>query len=354
MRRSRPGSLFHWSRLLAPVFLCATIGVSSAQESVTIATYGGDFAKSWRETVAEPFEKSTEIKTEIFETPSPASAVESSQGRPTFQLAITAGYSANRLAAAGKVEELDPKDIPNLAKIPPEYLVKAPSGRLAGIPVNFEYLGIAYNTDMAKPSDFSSWNNLLDPKWKDQISMSRASYVAAYDLTLYSILNGGNAANIEPGLPKIKELASNVLSVYTSMSNLEAQLGRGEVVAAPFYSGNVALLKLAGVKNIDMVRPKEGGLLLPYLLVIPKGASNLDATKKLLNEILTPDYQRGFVKTGAWPVNPEAELSSEDQKLLGGTLKDVMANTLTADWGEVAKNLPERTRMVEEIIQTAK
>jgi putative spermidine/putrescine transport system substrate-binding protein len=335
-------------------FAGAMMGTAASQETVTIATYGGDFATAWRETVAEPFEKETGIKVEIFEAPSPASAVEAAGGKPTFQLAIMGGYLAHRLAAAGKVEELDISDIPNLAALPEKYLVKSPSGKLAGIPVNFEYYGIAYNTDEAKASDFSSWNSLLEPKWKDKVSLSRASFVAAYDLTLFSLLNGGSEENIEPGVGKVKELAANALSVYTSMSNLEGQLGRGEVVAAPFYSGNVALLKQAGVKNIDIVRPKEGGLLLPYLLVIPKGATNLEATKKVLNAILTPEYQLGFVRTGAWPINPETKLSPESEALLGGTLQDAMDNTLTADWGTVAANLADRTRMVEEILANAK
>ena len=35
-------------------FAGAMMGTAASQETVTIATYGGDFATAWRETVAEP------------------------------------------------------------------------------------------------------------------------------------------------------------------------------------------------------------------------------------------------------------------------------------------------------------
>jgi putative spermidine/putrescine transport system substrate-binding protein len=345
--------------ILSSLCLCLAASCSfalsaAAEEPLTIATYGGEFAKAWREAIAEPFTRETGIAVRIFESPLPAGSVEQADDHPDFNIAIEGGYQAYRASAAGKVEELSADDFPNLKDVPPGILVHAPSGKLAGIPVNFEYLGIAYNKELAKAEDFSSWRALGDPKWRGKISMSRAPFVAAYDLTLFALLNGGDAKNIEPGIPMVREVAKNVVAVYSSMASLEAQLGRGEVVAAPFYSGNVALLKQAGVANIDMTEPKEGGLLLPYLLVVPKGAKNLEATKKLLNAILSPDYQARLVRTGAWPVNAKVSLSADGEKLLGGTLAEAIAKNHTADWGAVASNLSDRTRLIEKVIDEAR
>jgi putative spermidine/putrescine transport system substrate-binding protein len=344
---------FIYSTLLSGTFALTFAGSVFAQEKVVIASYGGNTAKLWNEEIAQPFQKATGIPTEIFESPLPAAAVASAEGKPSFQLAIVAAYSVPELVKAGKIQEITPEDVPNIKDIPERFWVKSPDGKLVGVPAYQGFYGIAYNTELAKASDFTSWKSLADPKWKGQISVSRAPFVAAYDLTLFSKLAGSDERDVSSGVPMLKEVMANVIGVYTSMASLQAQLGRGEVVAAPFYSTQIVQMRRDGVTNIDISLPEEGGLLLPYLLVIPKGATNLDGAKKLMNEAITAPYQQGLAKGGVWPVNPKATLPPELEKEMGATLSDALDKNFSADWWVVGSDHANRTRMVEEILSGA-
>jgi putative spermidine/putrescine transport system substrate-binding protein len=172
-------------------FLLATT-TARAEDKLTIAVYSGIAVDQWKRAVAEPFQKETGIPVDIFGAPLPASAIAAAEGQPAFQVGLIASYQAAGLVESGKIITLDPKDFPTLRDIDEKYFLKTPDGKIAGVPIYFTYYGIAFNTDMAKKEDFSSWKSILDKKWKGQISQTRGLFAAAYDLTLFAKLNGGD------------------------------------------------------------------------------------------------------------------------------------------------------------------
>jgi len=352
IRQMQLSALTKISAVIAALLLQATAATAQSQPPLVIASYAGESARLWQQAVAEPFTKETGMPTSIFESPLPSASVASAQGQPQFHAAIIGAYQVPNIES--QIEQLTPDDVPNIKEIPEKYWVRTSSGKLAGVPIYFSYLGIAYNTDLAKAADFTSWNDLAARKWKDRISISRPVFVAAYDLTLYAKLAGGDENDIKPGIDLLSRIAGNALNVYTSMASVQAQLGRGEVVATPFYSTQIILLRRAGVTNVDLTTPKEGGLLLSYLLVIPKGAKNLEGAKKLLNAAIRPDYQLRLADGGVWPINPNTKLTPELEKQMGGTLQDAMARNYAPNWYTVGKANPERTRLVEDIIEKAR
>jgi putative spermidine/putrescine transport system substrate-binding protein len=359
MQRIGRDPAFMRRRLLAGAATLASAAVlnpARAQGSgLTVAVYAGQSSQLWRDVIAAPFSAQTGIRTEIFESALPAASIAQARGRPQFDAAVIANYSAPGLAARNLLEELTPDDIPAIRQVPELYWPRTSAGRLVGMPVYFSFYGIAYNNELARPADFASWNDLLDPKWRGKLSMSRANFVAAYDLTLYSKLNGGDERNIEPGIPPIRRLASNVLSVYTSMASLQSQLGRGEVIASPFYSTQVGMLKRSGVRNVDIAIPREGALNLSYMVVIPKGARNVAGAKRLLNAVLEPGPQVAFARDSlTFPMNPNVPLPAEVQQELGGSTEQMMARNYSPDWWVVGTHLPDRTRLVEEILQAGR
>jgi putative spermidine/putrescine transport system substrate-binding protein len=338
---------------LTTALLCSRVALAETSD-VTIAVYAGLAEKTWQKVLAEPMAASGGVRIKVFGSALPAASVAQAEGHPDFDIALIAAYSAPGLVKRDLVQILTPDEMPAIRKVPERLWPRTPDGKLMGMPVYYSIYGIAYNTELAKPADFQSWTNLLDARWKGQVSMSRASFVAAYDVTLFAKLNGGDEQNVEPGYRFVEKLARNVLSVYTSMASLESQLGRGEVVAAPFYSNEVKSLRRSGVSNIDITIPKEGGLMLPYLLIIPKGAAHSEAAMRVLNAVVEPKYQIGFAQeAGDWPINPEVELPDALQHELGGSVQDMMARNISADWYVVGSHLEERTHRVEELIQKA-
>ena len=83
-------------------------------------------------------------------------------------------FSAANLFRDGLLQTFDAKDFPDLAGLPYADLMRAPGGRLIGIPVQYRFYSIAFNTAQAKASDFPSWQSLGEPAWKGRIAVPQA------------------------------------------------------------------------------------------------------------------------------------------------------------------------------------
>ena len=322
---------------------------------VIIATYAGLGTALWKRIVTEPFTKETGVVADVFESALPAASVAQAEGRPQFDLALVAAYSVPGLIKRNLVELLTPDDIPGIRNVPERMWLRTPEGRLMGMPVYFGLFGIAYNTELAKPSDFSSWKSLLDPKWKGEISITRPNFLAAYDVQLYAKLGGGSETNLQPGYDFLRKLVPQTLNFYSSMASLEAQLERGEVVAAAFYANEIAMLRRKGSTEVAMRIPDEGGLILPYLLILPKGAAHPEAAKQLMNAIVEPRYQAAFAQESlVWPMNDKTPLPDGLRKEMGMSAEEAVARNISLDWWTVGSNLQAETYKIETMLQEMK
>jgi len=340
--------------IFALLMLLAAPGARAQSDMLTVAVYPGAGEQIWTSLV-NAFTAETGIKTRIFAPVLPAASVAQAGGHPGFDVALIASYAAPGLFTQGLLQPLTPANLPALQDVPAAYWPRTPDGVLMGAPIYFSIYGIAYNTDLATAADFQSWNNLLDPKWQGQIPLNRPTMLAAYDLTLFSMLNGGDATNVEPGYAFIQKLAAHAHSVYSSMSAFEAELARGEVTAAPFYSAEIAVQKRLGAPTIGFTVPKEGGLMLPYLLVIPKGAAHPADGETFVNWMMKPQAQLQLVTAnGVWPMNSHVVLTPALEKELGGTVTEMMARNHAADWYGIGMALAERTHRIEAMIQQIK
>ncbi|TDR90224.1 extracellular solute-binding protein [Enterovirga rhinocerotis] len=320
---------------------------------VIMATWGGGSSKRFRETFAGSFTKATGIPVTIAEVPDPAAVIAAAQGRPQHNVIIAASFQAGTLAQKGLLEELTEDEIPNIRKIPEQFWVRNAAGKLIGMPMYFLFYGIAYNTELAKAEDFPSWKVLAEPRWKDKISITRPVFLAPYDLTLYAKLNGGDETNIEPGIPMLRAVAKNAGTAYTSMASLQQQLATGEIVAAPYYSGQIQNLRQAGQTSIAMTLPADGGLALSYMLAVPKGAPDRAAAIRFLNEAIDPQKQLETARSGFLPLTTTT-LPPDIERDLGTTVEKVRQGTWSPNWFTIAEKFEERVRLVERIITEAR
>lgn len=334
--------------------LLAIASLSHAQ-GITMATWGGGVGKAWREAFAKPFAAETGIPVNIVEVPIPEAQIRAQKDAPKYNAAISSLWEAVQMHDDGLLEEFDLKDIPALKDVPEKYLLKTASGRVVGVSVYMSYYGIAVNTELAKSSDFASWKNLGDDKWKGKLSITRPVYSSAYDLTIFSVAEGGSEKDPAKGLPLLTKLAANSLAMYGSMAQMNQLLQRGEVAAAPYYSTRIWEMRREGVKNVDFVIPKEGGLALPYVVVVPKNASGRQDYMKWLNYVAQPEGQvRMADVAGYMPLNSKAKLSPTAEKELGQPLATLMTKLYQPDWVHVAKSRKERVALAEKAMAAAK
>ncbi|WP_149537863.1 extracellular solute-binding protein [Siccirubricoccus phaeus] len=337
--------------LPAPLLLRAA---RAADGKVVMASWGGGGARMWREVFAVPFQKESGVETSVVEVPDPAAAVAAAQGRPQHNAIVAASYQAANLARRGLIEEFDEADLPAIQHIPEQYRIRNTAGKLLGMPIYFIYYGIAFNSTLARAADFASWHALKDRKWRDQLSITRPLFLGPYDLTLYAKLNGGDEANIQPGVPMLEAVAKNAISVYTSMASLQQQLSRGEVTAAPFYSGQIQMLRREGQKEVNITLPREGGLVLSYILSVPKGAQDKAAALRYLNACIAPEKQVGAAQSGYLPLAANASLPAALEAELGMTMAEVREKNWSPNWYTIAADLEQRIRLTEQIIDRAR
>ncbi|MEC7258140.1 MAG: extracellular solute-binding protein [Pseudomonadota bacterium] len=333
----------------AAIALIASLA-SQTQAEVIHATWGGGGARTLADYVQKPFSEQSGIETRVAEVPNTAGAVRSPTASQYNAVTVTF-FEGVGLSGTDLLEGFTDAEIPEVKNLPPEVVIRNDEGLIVGIPTYFAYYGIVYNSDLASAEDFASWNDLADPKWKGKLAITRPVYAAAYDLTMYAHANGGDAANIEPGVETLKGLISNALTTYTSLAHMNTLLGTGEVTAVPFYSTRVWHLQNEGQKNIKITIPKEGGLMLAYAVVSPKGAGNREETAKYLNYLASAESQVAVsVHGGGIPTNNTAKLPQEYLDTLGTTREALMKQMYVPDWKTVWDNHEERINMVEQIM----
>jgi putative spermidine/putrescine transport system substrate-binding protein len=329
----------------------AFLGTASAQNSpgVVMAAYGGGNGETWRETVGKPFTQATSIPVTVSDLPNTEAAIRASAGSPQYNVAWVGYFQALSLYKDGLIETFDASQFPELKNVPEKYQLKTPEGKLVGIPIQFQYYGIAFNTTLAKASDFQSWTALADPKWKGKLAQAQAFVAASYDLPMFAKIAGGSVSKVEPGLPEFRKFTQNALTIMTSFAQGNTLLSRGEIAAAPFYSGRVRALKKEGAP-VDITIPREGAVMLPYMLVVPKGAKNTDAFMGFLKFALEPASQlRMLDYSGYIPMNTQSRLSAQQVTELGSTLPDLMSHLYQIDYWAQQQTMKSNTDIVEKI-----
>lgn len=323
--------------ILVVLSVVLLVQVVSAEE-LSMAAWGGGTVDVWKNSAIEPFEKETGISSIVHAAQSPAISIVTHKGDPAFNLAIVTMLEAAKLGRMGLIKPLSIEEFPYIKTVPRNTYIKSPNddSKVLGIPVYFAYYGITINTNLVSPEDFSSWHDLADPKWKNKIAVTKPVYAAFYDLTMYSHIMGGDESNFDPGLPLLEKISKNALTVYNGMAQLNQLLQRGAVVAAPYYNVRAWQMNSNGIDYIKSTIPKEGGLFIPYMVVIPKGAENTDVVKKFLHYIIQPEVQLRFLENaGELPLNPKVEVPPALKARLGGSLEELKERLYIPNWSTI-------------------
>lgn len=326
---------------------------AQSKGKVVAVTWGGGVGRTWREAFAKPFQARSGIPVTIGEAPDPTAQVRAQAASPQYNVFSATYADAVNLYHDGLVETLDVATIPGVEGTQPKYRLAAPDGRLLGIPLYFTYYGIAVNTDIVKPGDITSWKDLAHPRWKGRIAHARPVYASIYDLTACAYAEGGDERKVDPGVELFRKIAANALTAFSSLAQANQLLSRGEVAAAPFFASRVWAMKADGLP-VDMIIPKEGALMLPYMGMIPKATFDQDAAKAFLSSALEPTPQSEITElAGYHSLVTSAKLSPEHEKRVGMPLDQLKARLIQPDWFVLAEQHEKRVNLVEQVIAAA-
>jgi len=334
---------------LAAGALAAPYVARAADGKIVATTWGGGVGDMWKAAFGEPFAKRTGIAVDFVESANPATAVQTQAADPQFNVVTSTYVDAVNLDRAGLLEGFDPATLP-LDGVADSYVLKSAEGKLLGAPSYRTIYGIAYNTDLVKPGEITSWKDLADPKWKGKIATARPFYGSIYDLTAFAYATGGDSDNVDEGLNLYKQIADNALTAFTSLAQANQLLSRGEIYAAPYYAARVWAMKSEGLP-VELAIPEEGALALPYLTYVPKNTFAVPEALKMLNYIMEPEPQAIAAEmAGYLPLAPGAKVSPRMEQVMGMPYADLTTKLIEPNWTTLAVNQDARVQMIEKML----
>lgn len=300
------------------------------QQTITVGWYGGPIGKAFKQVVVAPFEKQTNIQVKV-ETAFDDERLTKLRAQPdSLDVAFFTDPVMPQVRSAGIADELDASNIHNLSDVYPNLKSKDSFAWTFGV------WGLAYNADKIKTAP-TSWSDLLDPSLKGHVTEPDITYNSSIlTLVAFARLGGGDLDNLAPGFQRMKRLRGLSPFFWASSSQMLQQLQSGSIWMTPYASGGTyEAAKAAGAPPIKFATPKEGGYLVKFNTVIPKGSENKAAAAKFANFMLAPKVQAKWAQKIYYaPANSTTKLPSGiSDKIVSGSevaqLKDI-------DWQKFA------------------
>ncbi len=293
--------------------------VESGSTGTAGTTAGSGGAASGSITVAcGAMEEVCDAWTKAFtaETGIQASFVRLSSGETVARLAATKsapefdvwhGGPADGFGAASEQDLIQPYVSPNAAAIPEKY--KDADGTWTGVYVGT--LGFCSNKAVLDELGLGlpdSWESLLDPKLKSQVSTAHPSTSGTAFTTLWTQVT--RLGSEDAALDYMKKLHANVLQ-YTKSGTAPGQVaGRGEVAVGIVFSHDCVLYKERGMTDLEVSFPSEGTGYEVGGVAIIKGTDNAPAAQAYVDWALTKEAQELGPSAGSYqlPTNPDAAI----------------------------------------------
>jgi iron(III) transport system substrate-binding protein len=144
---------------------------------------------------------------------------------------------------------------------------------------------IIYNTNKVKPADApKNWPDLLDPKWKDQVTVGSPSFsgmVGVWSLSLAKLYGWDYFTKLNAQKPQVGRSIDDAVTVLNSG---ERMVGLG--------SASTALRNAAKGNPIAVVYPTDGAVAVLAPSGVIKGAKNLNAGKLFVDFMLGFEYSK--------------------------------------------------------------
>ncbi len=189
-------------------------------------------------------------------------------------------------------------------------------------------IGMACNTSKVKLADApSTWQGLLDPKWKDQIALGHpgfSGYVGTWVVMLRKLY----------GWDFFEKLAKSNPRVGRSINDTVTLLNSGESMIAGTAATNSTVESMRKGNPLAMIYPTDGSVLILAPSGIMKGIRHPAAARLFMDFLMSVDASKIWVEHFTESMRPEVAPSGDVK-----AAKDI--KTIRPSVEEISKGIPE-------------
>lgn len=311
-----------------------------AQQTLTVAGYGGSWEQTLRKDVFPAFEAKHNVKIEYTagNSTDTIAKLQAQKDNQVIDVAIVDDgpmYQAIALGFCSPIAGLPKGDLYGAALFKDDMAV-AVGQTGTGFMINTKYFA-----DKGWPVP-TSWTDLKDPKYKGLIVIPPINNTyGLYTLLMYARLNGGGETNIEPGFTVMKgDINPNVLVYEPSPGKMTELFQSSQAVIAVWGTGRVQAFANTGFP-VDFIYPKEGApILLASACPVAKPTVN-PLAHELIKTLVSQEVQTILAKqNGNGPVNTKVDVTMPELKMapVGERAKQVLVmdwtliNPVRAEW----------------------
>ncbi|WP_434590029.1 2-aminoethylphosphonate ABC transporter substrate-binding protein [Streptomyces sp. A5-4] len=322
--------------------LTACGGSSAASDEKIVTVYSADGLKGesgdgWYDQVFKDFEKKTGIKVKYVEGGSGEMVQRAVREKSNIQadVLVTLPPFIQQADAKGLLRAYRPKgaDLVGAGN-------KAADGKWTSVVNN--YFGFIHNKKELKGDAPKTWEQLLDPAYKDKLQYSTPG--VAGDGTAVVIKAMHDFGGKEPAMEYLKKLQANNVGPSSSTSKLAPKVDKGEILVA---NGDVQMnfAQSKSMPNLGIWFPAKDGarpttFALPYAAGLVDKAPHTENGKKLLDFMLTEGAQRQVSGIGGgFPARTDIRPTDANAIELAKLIKGV--EIFEPDWKDVGANLDD-------------
>lgn len=244
---------------IAALAASALAGPVSAAESITVATYGGEWGAALQTCIIDPFTEATGITV----TPEPGvSAVTLSKlmqqkDAPVLDAVWMDGGVSEQAAAEGVLAPIDPAKVPGVANMLDQGVYKNADGEIFAVSTGFYSLGLVYNTEQTETAP-KSWSDLWNDEYAGAVTFpSPSNAMGVPFLAELARLKDTPLSEMDPVLEDIKALQ---VAAYFDTAGAGTNLFQsGEVIAGAHYASSAFAMRDQGLP-IAFIVPEEGAI----------------------------------------------------------------------------------------------
>ena len=318
--------------------LMASASTAVSNDTITVATYGGEWGAAMQSCIIDPFSAATKITV----VPEPGvssvtlSKLRQQRGSPAIDAIWLDGGVSELASAEGVLADIEPSRVPSVESIIPQAVYRTQDGAIFAVGTGYYSLGIAYKSDEVGTPP-KSWNDLWQAEYAGVVAVpSPANGMGVPFIAHIATINGGSADDVTPAVKKLQEL--DVAAYFDTSGAASNLFQRGEIVIGAQYSNSAFAMRDQGLP-VEFAIPEEGAVGGDIRLHLVKDSPKLPLAEKFLDFALQKE-QAGCMaeKIYVGPSTVGVTLSEKAKQRMPWGESGSIDNLSLPNWVEINQN----------------